>query len=169
MSHQSRFFSNGVKTPETAAEVFFSETRSGSTTANYISYMSSATEFIWGIFQQNNPPDRKDVQKVTLYIENGNGVAYIVNNETQPVTRKGNSLGCFIMRIEMIHVWQWGIDWLDSETLGGVIEGIADFVRLKADYAPSHWVKPGHGYIWDQGYNVTANRLQPIKARNGSD
>ena len=29
-------------------------------------------------------------------------------------------------------------------------------MRLKAGYAPSHWVKPGQGDKWDQGYDVTA-------------
>lgn len=31
--------------------------------------------------------------------------------------------------------------------------------RLKANYAPSHWVKPGEGKKWDQGYDVTAKFL----------
>ncbi|GLJ24736.1 hypothetical protein SUGI_0472870 [Cryptomeria japonica] len=43
---------------------------------------------------------------------------------------------------------------------GGLIEGIADYVRLTAGLAPSHWVKPGGGDKWDQGYDVTALFLQ---------
>ncbi|XVF01340.1 hypothetical protein REPUB_Repub04eG0079300 [Reevesia pubescens] len=43
--------------------------------------LGSAIDFIWTIFQQNNPADRKDEQKVTLFIENGDGVAFAVNNE----------------------------------------------------------------------------------------
>jgi hypothetical protein len=42
---------------------------------------------------------------------------------------------------------------------GGLIEGIADYVRLKAGYAPGHWVKPGQGDRWDQRYDVTARFL----------
>ena len=32
-------------------------------------------------------------------------------------------------------------------------------MRLKAGYGPSHWVKPGQGDRWDQGYDVTARFL----------
>ncbi|KAD6795312.1 hypothetical protein E3N88_06208 [Mikania micrantha] len=46
--------------------------------------------------------------------------------------------------------------WL---TPSGLIEGIADFVRLKAGYIPGHWVQPGQGNKWDQGYDVTARFL----------
>jgi hypothetical protein len=53
---------------------------------------------------------------------------------------------------EMTHIWQWS-----GPT--GVVEGIADFVRLKADYAPSHWVQPGGEDRWDEGYSVTARFL----------
>ena len=57
---------------------------------------------------------------------------------------------------EMTHIWQWNGNGRAS---GGLIEGIADFVRLKAGYAPSHWVAPGRGNSWDQGYDVTARFL----------
>lgn len=57
---------------------------------------------------------------------------------------------------EMTHVWQWNGK---GQGPSGLIEGIADFVRLKAGYAPSHWVRPGQGDRWDQGYDVTARFL----------
>lgn len=66
---------------------------------------------------------------------------------------------------EMTHVWQWNGN---GQAPGGLIEGIADFVRLKANYAPSHWVKPGQGDRWDQGYDVTARFLDYCNGlRNG--
>ncbi|THF94073.1 hypothetical protein TEA_018407 [Camellia sinensis var. sinensis] len=68
---------------------------------------------------------------------------------------------------EMTHVWQWD---RSPQTVapGGLIEGVADFVRLKAGYAPSHWVKPGQGNQWDQGYNVIARFLDYCDSiRNG--
>ena len=37
---------------------------------------------------------------------------------------------------------------------GGLIEGIADFVRLRAGFAPPHW-DPKSGKRWDEGYAVT--------------
>jgi hypothetical protein len=43
---------------------------------------------------------------------------------------------------------------------GGLIEGIADFVRLKADLVPPHWKRPSsakdRASRWDEGYQHTA-------------
>ena len=44
---------------------------------------------------------------------------------------------------ESTHIWQW--DGNGQSVLGGLIEGLADYVRLMAGYAPSHWVKPRQG------------------------
>ncbi|THF94277.1 hypothetical protein TEA_023428 [Camellia sinensis var. sinensis] len=68
---------------------------------------------------------------------------------------------------EMTHVWQWD---RSPQTVAprGLIEGVADFVRLKVGYAPSHWMKPGQGNQWDQGYNVIARFLDYCDSiRNG--
>lgn len=131
-----------------------------------------ATEFIWGLFQQNNPADRKDVQKVSLVIENTDGIAYAENGE---IHVNANYIGNFsgdvkreltgVLYHEMTHIWQWNGN---GRTPGGLIEGTADFVRLKANYAPSHWVKPGQGDRWDNGYDVTARFLDYCNSlRNG--
>ena len=61
-----------------------------------------------------------------------------------------------ILYDEMTHIWQWNGN---GQAPGRLIEGIANFVRLKANYAPSHWVQPGQGDRWDQGYDVTARFL----------
>ncbi|KAF5745581.1 Plant basic secretory protein (BSP) family protein [Tripterygium wilfordii] len=134
--------------------------------------LDSATNFIWRIFQQNSAADRKNVQKVTLIIENMDGVAYAVNNE---IHVNANYLGNYsgdvkreftgVIYHEMTHIWQWNGN---GQTPGGLIEGIADYVRLKANYIPSHWVKPGQGDRWDQGYDVTARFLDYCNSlRNG--
>ncbi|GAB4856583.1 hypothetical protein Ancab_014500 [Ancistrocladus abbreviatus] len=122
--------------------------------------LSAATTFIWQIFQQDNPADRKDVQKITLIVESIDGVAYTQNNE---IHLSANYVAGYsgdvkteitgVLYHEMTHVWQWNGN---GQANGGLIEGIADYVRLKAGYAPSHWVKPGQGDRWDQGYDVTA-------------
>ncbi|CAB4303931.1 unnamed protein product [Prunus armeniaca] len=52
----------------------------------------------------------------------------------------------------MTHTWQWNGQ---GQAPVGLIEGIADFVRLKGDYVPNGWVKSGEGQKWDEGYSVT--------------
>ncbi|EMS51254.1 hypothetical protein TRIUR3_34420 [Triticum urartu] len=64
--------------------------------------------------------------------------------------------GTGVLYHEATHVWQWNGQ---GRANGGLIEGIADYVRLKAGFAPGHWVKPGQGDRWDQGYDVTARFL----------
>ena len=57
---------------------------------------------------------------------------------------------------EMTHVWQWNGN---GQANGGLIEGIADFVRNRAGYVDRTWVKNGQGDRWDQGYSVTMRFL----------
>jgi hypothetical protein len=45
---------------------------------------------------------------------------------------------------------------------GGLIEGIADFVRLRAGFVPPHW-KRGRGTRWDEGYDVTGYFLDWVE------
>ncbi|XVF45048.1 hypothetical protein PTKIN_Ptkin02bG0174200 [Pterospermum kingtungense] len=125
--------------------------------------LSCASDFIWRIFQQNNPADRKGVKNVTLYIEIADGIAFTEDNEIHfnanyIVNYSGDLKREFtgVLYHETTHVWQWDGN---GQVPGGLIEGIADFVRLKANYIPSHWVKPGQGKKWDQGYDVTARFL----------
>ncbi|CAN8270666.1 unnamed protein product [Cochlearia groenlandica] len=124
--------------------------------------LSSATNFVFSVFQQtNSPSDKKVVTKITLVMENGNGVAYNGNNE---IHFNAGYLAGFsgdvkreftgVVYHEVVHSLQWG------NGPGGLIEGIADYVRLKAGYAPGHWVGPGGGDRWDQGYDVTARFLE---------
>jgi hypothetical protein len=125
--------------------------------------MMSATNFIWKIFQQSNETDRMNVQRVCLFVDDMDGIAYAINDE---IHIGANYIGNITMDIEWdfsgvlyhesTHIWQWNGN---NQAPGGLIEGIADFVRLKADYAPPHWVQPGGGDRWDEGYSVTARFL----------
>ncbi|KAL4615326.1 hypothetical protein ACB092_07G115600 [Castanea dentata] len=133
----------------------------------------SATNFIWRLFQQNSDADRKNVGKVSLFVDDMNGVAYTSNNEIHVSARYINGYSgnvkteiTGVLYHESTHIWQWNGN--GQSTPGGLIEGIADYVRLKAGYAPSHWVKPGQGDRWDQGYDVTALFLDYCSSlRNG--
>ena len=133
----------------------------------------SATDFIWRLFQQKSNADRKNVAKVSLFIDDMDGVAYASNNEIHVSARYINGYSgnvkteiTGVLYHESTHIWQWNGN--GQSTPGGLIEGIADYVRLKAGYAPSHWVKPGQGDRWDQGYDVTALFLDYCNGlRNG--
>ena len=125
--------------------------------------LSDASSFIWTTFNQQNEADRKKVDLITLIIDSYNGVAYTSNDEIHVGSDyiagySGDVKTEFtgVLYHEVTHVWQWNGQ---GKANGGLIEGIADYVRLKANYAPSHWVKPGEGQRWDQGYDVTARFL----------
>ena len=64
---------------------------------------------------------------------------------------------------EMVHCWQWNAA---GTAPGGLIEGIADFVRLKAGFSPPHWEKKGGGQ-WDAGYQHTGYFLEWIENTYG--
>lgn len=65
---------------------------------------------------------------------------------------------------EMVHCWQWnGLGTAPS----GLIEGIADFVRLKAGLSPPQWRKGGAK--WDAGYQTTAYFLEWVEDEMGVD
>nr|POE51958.1 basic secretory protease [Quercus suber] len=107
-------------------------------------------KFHMGNLPAKTNADRKNLAKVSLFIEDIDGVAYAVNNEIH----------------EMTHIWQWNGN--GQSPPGGLIEGIPDFVRLKSGYVPSHWVQPGKVDRWDQGYDVTARFLDYLNGlRNG--
>ncbi|XP_038888599.1 uncharacterized protein LOC120078398 [Benincasa hispida] len=127
----------------------------------------AATTLIWNIFKQSTAADRKYVQKISLFIDkNFEGVALTTNDEIHLGANYISSYSGDLKREitgvlyhEMTNIWQWG----NSEAPGGLIEGIADYVRLKSGYIPGHWVEPGGGNWWDEGYDVTARFLDYLE------
>lgn len=126
--------------------------------------MDAATQFIWQTFAQQSSADRKNVQSVTLIVESMSGVAWTSNDQIHLSAEyvanyqgdvKNEITG--VLYHEMTHVWQWNGN---GNAPSGLIEGIADYVRLTANLAPSTWPKPGSGNKWDDGYAVTAYFLQ---------
>ncbi|CAI0423950.1 unnamed protein product [Linum tenue] len=58
---------------------------------------------------------------------------------------------------EMARVWQWNGD---GQANPGLVDGIANYVRMKANLAPvGQSTKPRCGGRWDQGGDVTARFL----------
>ncbi|XP_074289657.1 uncharacterized protein LOC141614828 [Silene latifolia] len=128
--------------------------------------LSSATDFIWQTFQETDVSDQKSVGQVDLIIVPSlppNVVAETSNNQIQYsaeylASDTGDVPTGFtgVIYHEMAHVWQWNGN---GQANGGLIEGIADYVRLKAGYIPNGWAQPGDGSNWDEGYSVTARFL----------
>lgn len=75
--------------------------------------------------------------------------------------RKEEMLG--VITHEMVHCWQWAAK---GTCPGGLIEGIADFVRLKAGFVPPHWKQEGGG-DWDAGYQHTGYFLNWLEEQFG--
>lgn len=126
--------------------------------------MVAATNFIWKNFHYTNKYN-KNVPKITLFIDNYKGVAFENNNEIHissnyissyqgNLTREFNGL----LYSEMALIWQW--DTKERYTSSGwMVQGIADYVRLRAGYWHHTWAKPGQGGRWDESADVTARFL----------
>lgn len=120
------------------------------------------------------PPTRS----VTLVLESMPGVAYTTGKDIDDdhkeihfstdyiasipsKRRKDEMLG--VVCHEMVHCWQWNAC---GTAPGGLIEGIADWVRLKSGLAPPHWKRETDG-DWDAGYQHTAYFLNYLEKRFG--
>ncbi|CAK8573893.1 unnamed protein product [Lathyrus sativus] len=134
--------------------------------------LDSATQFIWKIFQEDNPGDIRNVQRVSLFVDDMDGIAYTNtnSNEIHVGARYLNTIQTIdeltgVLIHETTHVWQW---YGNGKAPVFLTEGIADYVRLKANYIPDHWVKAGGGDSWTRGYDVTARFLEYCDGlRNG--
>lgn len=94
--------------------------------------------------------DHKEIHLSTRYI-----------GSVKPELLKREITGVIVH--EMVHCWQWnGCD----AAPGGLIEGIADWVRLRADLSPPHW-KRTSGDRWDAGYQITAWFLDWLEDEHG--
>lgn len=88
---------------------------------------------------------------------------YIGGVPSEPPNRQRDEIQGVLVH-EMVHCWQWnGIGTAPS----GLIEGIADFVRLKAGLSPPHWKKE-FGGDWDAGYQHTAYFLEWLENTCGA-
>ncbi|GAB7356799.1 hypothetical protein MBLNU459_g7684t2 [Dothideomycetes sp. NU459] len=64
---------------------------------------------------------------------------------------------------ELVHCFQWAAK---GTCPGGLIEGIADWVRLRAGFVPPHWKREASGN-WDSGYQTTGYFLDWIEDTRG--
>ncbi|KAK4554025.1 hypothetical protein LTR86_008866 [Recurvomyces mirabilis] len=64
---------------------------------------------------------------------------------------------------ELVHCFQWAAEGTAN---GGLIEGMADYVRLDAGLSAEHWKKEAGG-DWDGGYQHTGYFLQHLEEKLG--
>ncbi|KAK4179223.1 peptidase of plants and bacteria-domain-containing protein [Triangularia setosa] len=132
--------------------------------------------------QFNPPPTRS----VTLILRDMDGVAYttgtdldhdhkeihfnlnhIANTASRSPSSNSTRVRDEIIGVithELVHCYQWDAK---HSCPGGLIEGIADWVRLNCDLSPPHWKKEVDG-AWDRGYQHTAYFLQYLEDIFGS-
>ncbi|KAK4126100.1 BSP-domain-containing protein [Parathielavia appendiculata] len=121
------------------------------------------------------PPTRS----VTIVLRDMGGVAYTTGtdldddhkaihfslnyiNSISPASRLKDEITGVITH-ELVHCYQWDAQ---GTCPGGLIEGIADWVRLNCNLSPPHW-KRETGGDWDRGYQHTAYFLQYLELRFG--
>lgn len=116
---------------------------------------------------------------MTLFLRSVDGVAYTTGSELDddhkeihfsldyirsiaPQERQRDEIKGVLVH-EMVHCWQGNGG---GEAPSGLIEGIADFVRLKAGLSPPHWKKESGG-DWDAGYQHTGYFLDWLEEKFG--
>ncbi|KAI0684756.1 plant basic secretory protein [Cytidiella melzeri] len=119
----------------------------------------------------------KHVENVLLVLRPMDGVAYTFGSDTHKeihfsLNHIKNSTARAKQEIhgvlvhEMVHCFQHDGSKNGGRCPGGLVEGVADWVRLRAGYAPPHW-KEGRGGTWDAGYEATGYFLDWIEERYG--
>ncbi|KAL6957580.1 hypothetical protein U1Q18_041882 [Sarracenia purpurea var. burkii] len=130
--------------------------------------METTTNFVWKLLEENRPEDRRtDVQVVHMIVDDYTGAAAIAYGGACTINvsavylqeYEGNDVRwsfTSLMYHEMTHIWQW----YPAGTPAGLIEGIADYTTLRANYSSPWFAKPGSGERWDEGYGPTARFLE---------
>ncbi|KAI1470220.1 BSP-domain-containing protein [Daldinia caldariorum] len=125
------------------------------------------------------PPTRS----VTLILRDMDGVAYTTGVDLDPEHHKEIHFSLrYISSVappsssrqsaeirgvllhELVHCYQWNGR---GRAPGGLIEGVADWVRLRCDLAPPHWRRDQVPAKWDVGYQGTAYFLEYLEKRFG--
>ncbi|KAJ4364644.1 hypothetical protein N0V83_009240 [Neocucurbitaria cava] len=122
------------------------------------------------------PPTRS----VTLVLRDMDGVAYTTGRDIDDDHKEIHINTKYISHIsesrqkeeimgvlvhEMVHCWQHS--GFGTAPVG-LTEGVADWVRLKAGYAPPHW-KRHADCDWDAGYERTGYFLEWLEKEHGED
>ncbi|KAH7106792.1 plant basic secretory protein [Auriculariales sp. MPI-PUGE-AT-0066] len=130
--------------------------------------------FVWLYTQQSVP---RHVRSVTIILRSMGGVAHTTGSELDndhkeihfsldyiagiPEDRAVSEIKG-VLTHEMVHCFQFNGK---GTCPGGLIEGIADYVRLRAGYVPPHWKQGGDR--WDEGYQTTGYFLYYLERHHG--
>lgn len=132
--------------------------------------LSDAASFIQGQFSLSTP---KDIATATLTLESFDGVANTVGSEihlsADYIAGQPADTAALVREItgvlyhESTHVWQnINGDYGSDQFFRGVIEGIADWIRLKSGFPSAGWQPRARGGNWYDGYTTTAYFLDWI-------
>ncbi|XP_038887144.1 uncharacterized protein LOC120077334 [Benincasa hispida] len=131
--------------------------------------LKTTTDFIFKIFQQFKDADRKTVHNIRLFIDaKYDAVSYtsgtdifIAANHIATYSGDLRNEVAGILYQQLTHVWQWAGN---GEAPAGLIEGVAEFVRLKSGFVSGEWAAAGDGDRWDEGHGgVTARFLEYLE------
>ncbi|KAI3986967.1 hypothetical protein MKX01_039902 [Papaver californicum] len=136
--------------------------------------LEKATNFIWQIFGQSNEADRKNVQSISMLVKPFDGVAFHTGVEIQVSADyisgfSGGDIKSEITGIiyhELTHVWQWD-GTPGPRAPQDLLEGIADYVRLKANLPGTYWAQRGSGNRWGERSDITAYFLDHCESLRG--
>ncbi|CAK4033942.1 Hypothetical predicted protein [Lecanosticta acicola] len=117
---------------------------------------------------------RPGTRSVTFIIRELDGVAYTIGTDLDEdhkeihinlnyIKDKDRHEILGVICHELVHCFQWNAE---GSCPGGLIEGIADWVRLNAGLAAKHWKRSADGK-WDGGYQHTGYFLQYLERRFG--
>jgi hypothetical protein len=120
---------------------------------------------------------RPGTRSVTLIVREAGGVAYTtgldldddhkeIHLDLNYVARSRPDQRYELLGVlchELVHCFQWNAEGTCN---GGLIEGIADWVRLRAGLPAKHWKQDAHGK-WDAGYQQTGFFLDYLEHRFG--
>ncbi|KAG8502024.1 hypothetical protein CXB51_000184 [Gossypium anomalum] len=104
-----------------------------------------------------DPASKKNVQSVSLFIVDNLDERFITLASNNNINMSDKSIQGLTDNELKLSFNGWnGNEQIGDGHLGGLTEGITDFVWLKADYIPGGWPRPGDGEHWYDGYAVTA-------------
>jgi hypothetical protein len=148
-------------------------------------YLSRAIEHVVAHLYAPHGADKlPKIRSVTVILRSMDGVAYTTGLPLDEMHKEihlslgyvqgilsRNSAGvrhelAGVITHEMVHCFQGNCE---GTAPGGLIEGIADFVRLKSDLSPPHWNRSpeNRGKRWDEGYQKTAWFLEWLEEKHG--